>query len=82
MQLEGKVAIITGASQGIGKAFALRFADEGAKAVVADINFENAQKVAGKIKAEGGESLAVDTDISDDISVNKLVTFGAVNSPF
>ncbi len=84
MRLEGKVAIITGASQGIGEAFALRFADDGAKAVVADINFENAQKVAGKIKAEGGEGLAVHTDISDDISVNKLVknvveTYGKID---
>jgi len=72
MRLEGKVAIITGAGQGIGEAYASRFADEGAKVVVADINFENAQKVADKIKAKGGEAVAVHTDISDEASVKNL----------
>ena len=73
MKLEGKVAIITGAGQGIGRAYALRFADEGAKVVVAEIKFENGQKVADEIKAKGGEALAVHTDITDEASVHELV---------
>jgi NAD(P)-dependent dehydrogenase (short-subunit alcohol dehydrogenase family) len=73
MKLEGKVAIITGAGQGIGQSYALRFTDEGAKVVVPDIKFENAQKVADEIKAKGGEALAVHTDVSNEASVNELV---------
>jgi 3-oxoacyl-[acyl-carrier protein] reductase len=72
MRLEGKVTIITGAGQGIGEVYALGFSDEGAKVVVADIKFENAQKVADAIKAKGGEALAVHTDISDEASVKNL----------
>lgn len=84
MRLEGKVAIITGAGQGIGEAFALRFVNEGAKAVVADINFEKAEKVAGKIRTKGGEAIAVHTDISDDASVTELAkkvveTYGRID---
>lgn len=72
MQLKGKVAIITGASQGIGKAFALRFADEGAMVVVVNRRPEKGQEVVDEIKARGGEALAVPTDVSDDASVNGL----------
>ncbi len=84
MQLEGKVAIITGASQGIGKAFALRFADEGAKVVVVNRRPEKGQKVADEIKAGGGEALAVPADVSDDASVTELAkkvveTYGRID---
>lgn len=73
MRLEGKVAIITGASQGIGEAYALRFADEGAKVVVVNRRPEKGQKVAEAIKAKGREALAVPADVSDDTSVNAMV---------
>ena len=66
-RLEGKVAIVTGAGQGIGLAYAGRFLDEGAKVVVAEINEERA--AAGMKALEGkGESLLVQTDISDPAS--------------
>ena len=51
MKLEGKVAIITGAGQGIGEAYAKRFAAEGATVVVADINAEKGQAVADALGA-------------------------------
>ena len=63
-QLESKVAIITGAGSGIGKATALLFAGEGAKVVVSDINEEHGQEVVDEIKAAGGEALFVKADSS------------------
>jgi len=66
MLLKDKVAIITGAGQGIGRSYALGFANEGAKVVIADINGENGQNVVDKINADGGEALAVQTDVSNE----------------
>ena len=54
MRLKEKVAIITGDASGMGQGEAIRFAKEGAKVVVADLNFEGAQAVAEEIKAFGG----------------------------
>jgi 3-oxoacyl-[acyl-carrier protein] reductase len=64
MRLKDKVAIITGAGQGLGKEFAIRFAEEGAKVVIAEINFEKAQEVAKEIEQNGGDVLALKTDIT------------------
>ena len=64
MKLKDKVAIITGAGQGIGKEYALRFAREGAKVVIAEIKLENAQQVVKEIETQGGKALAVRTDVS------------------
>ena len=58
MRLKDKVAIITGAASGMGQGEAIRFAKEGAKVVVADLNVEGAQAVAEEIKAFGGEAIA------------------------
>jgi len=72
MKLKDKVAIITGAGRGIGRAYALRFAEEGAKVVIPEIILENAQKVVQEIKAKGGEGLAFLTDVSDETSTIEM----------
>jgi NAD(P)-dependent dehydrogenase (short-subunit alcohol dehydrogenase family) len=62
--LEKKVAIITGAGSGIGRATAVLFANEGAKVVVSDINEENGRKVVGEINQNGGEAFFIKADTS------------------
>jgi len=79
--LKDKVAIITGGGRGLGKAFALKYAEEGAKIFLPDINLEQAQEAAKEIKAKGGEAAAIQTDISDEKSCQKMAdevvkTFG------
>lgn len=66
MRLEGKVALITGAGAGIGKTTALRFAEEGAKVVVTDINLDSAKQTAGEITQAGGEAAAFRHDVSNE----------------
>ena len=70
--LQDKVAIITGPGRGLGKAFALRFADEGAKLFLPDISLERAQGTAEEIKAKGGEAFAMKTDISEEKDTQKM----------
>jgi 3-oxoacyl-[acyl-carrier protein] reductase len=84
MSLKDNVAIITGAGQGIGRAYALGFAENGAKVVVADIVLENAEKVVNEIEVQGGTALALRTDVSDEASANEMADktlekFGAVD---
>jgi 3-oxoacyl-[acyl-carrier protein] reductase len=67
-RLEDRVIIVTGGAQGIGRAFALRFATEGAKVVVADINGPAAEATAAEIGEAGGEAMVVITDVSDEES--------------
>jgi NAD(P)-dependent dehydrogenase (short-subunit alcohol dehydrogenase family) len=69
-RLEGKIAIITGAGQGIGRAYALRFVEEGAKVAVADLNHANAEAVAKEIGNE--RALAVHVDVSDEVSTSEM----------
>jgi 3-oxoacyl-[acyl-carrier protein] reductase len=69
---QDKVAIITGGGRGLGKAFALRYAEEGAKLLLPDINLENAEAVASEIKAKGGEATALLTDVSDEKSTLEM----------
>src|SRR4030042_441523 len=73
-RLEGKVAIVTGAGQGVGKGIALAFAKEGAKVVIAEINPETAKATADEIKQLGAEALAVVCDVGDEKQVKKLVS--------
>ena len=73
MRLRDKVAVITGAGQGIGRAYALRFAREGARVVLADVQEGNARRVAEEVRACGSEGIAVRTDVADPASVRALV---------
>ena len=70
---EEKVALVTGAGSGIGAAMARRFAEEGAKVVVADLNEEAAREIAAEIESDGGVAVAVREDVSDPASVEKSV---------
>jgi NAD(P)-dependent dehydrogenase (short-subunit alcohol dehydrogenase family) len=64
MRLAGKSVVLTGASTGIGRACALRFATEGARLVLASIHEEGGRALAREIEAHGGESIYVKTDVS------------------
>ena len=72
-ELKDKVAIVTGGGSGIGKSIALEFARVGAKVVVGSRKQENLDKVAEEIKAIGGESLAIATDVRVPEQVDNLV---------
>jgi NAD(P)-dependent dehydrogenase (short-subunit alcohol dehydrogenase family) len=73
MLLEGKIAILTGASSGIGRASALVFAREGAKVVLADIQDEQGEQIAQQIHESGGEALYVHTDVTKAEDARSLV---------
>lgn len=84
MRLENKVSLVTGAGQGIGKAIALAFANEGSKVVVNDINLDTAQATAQEIITMGGKALAIRADVSkkDEVSsmLRELLTnFGRID---
>jgi 3-oxoacyl-[acyl-carrier protein] reductase len=72
MRFKGKVAIVTGAGQGIGEAYAKALAGEGATVVVAEINEDSGRKVAAEIIAAGGKSLFVRTDVASPESAEHL----------
>ncbi|MBZ5201500.1 SDR family oxidoreductase [Planomicrobium chinense] len=72
MRLEGKVAIVTGAASGMGKAIAEAYAKEGAKVVVSDLNLEGATAVADALKETGAEAIAVKTNVTSEEDINQL----------
>lgn len=73
MRLAGKVAIITGAGSGIGRASAIMFAKEGASVVVADLDREKGMETVSLIKKGGGEARFVPVDVSNAADVEKMV---------
>jgi 3-oxoacyl-[acyl-carrier protein] reductase len=72
-RLKERIAIVTGAGQGIGRALALGLVREGAKVVIAEINAKNAIAVKQEIDAGGGTAIALQTDVSDESSVQAMV---------
>jgi 3-oxoacyl-[acyl-carrier protein] reductase len=75
MRLQGKVAIVTGGGSGFGEGIAKRFAEEGAKLVVADIDDANGKRVTGEIEAAHGQGCAayVHADVAKDSDVKGMV---------
>jgi 3-oxoacyl-[acyl-carrier protein] reductase len=71
-KLEGKVAVVTGAGSGIGRASAQLFAAEGAKVAVVDVDAEPAAATAAAIEAAGGEAIAIATDVADASAVEAM----------
>ncbi len=73
MKLSGKVALVTGAAQGIGKAIALLLARNGADIAVSDINLEKAEETAKEISAIGPKAMAVKVDVANLSDVERMV---------
>ncbi|RIK54967.1 MAG: short-chain dehydrogenase [Chloroflexi bacterium] len=73
MRLQGKVAIVTGAASGIGRATALRFAQEGARVVVADINTAGAAACAELIHQQGGTATFIATDVASEADIQAMI---------
>lgn len=71
--LEGRVAVITGAAQGIGRAIALELSKRGATVVINDISEQLAVKVVNEVKSNGGEAIAVQADISNFEQAHDLI---------
>ena len=72
-RLTGKVALITGAAHGIGRAYALRFAAEGARVAIADLDLPGAEIVAKEIAAQNGEAIAVALDVTDPAIISDAI---------
>ena len=86
-QLEGRVALVTGGSSGIGRATALTFARDGAKVVAADVNAEGGEETVSMVKEAGGDAIFVKTNVSSSAEVETLInktveTYGQMDCAF
>ncbi len=72
-RLDGRVALVTGAARGIGRATALRLASEGARLALADLDEEGCRRTAAEIAETGSEALPLSCDVSDAAQVQKTV---------
>mgnify|MGYP000288942960 CR=1 FL=1 len=82
--MEGKIAIVTGAAMGIGRASSILLALHGAKVVISDINADKAQETATMIRENSGECIVVITDVAQDLEVKQLIektieTYGKID---
>lgn len=73
MRLQDKVAVVTGAASGMGKAIAVLYAQEGAKVIVSDINGEGASTVADQISGAGGQATAVAANVAKEEDIQNLI---------
>ncbi|SFD21340.1 SDR family oxidoreductase [Bacillus sp. UNCCL81] len=73
MRLQNKVAVVTGAGSGMGKAIAALYAKEGAKVVVSDINVDAANSTVEEIKSNGGEAIAVMANVAHENDIQNLI---------
>jgi len=73
LELEGKIALVTGAAQGIGRAIALLLAQKGADIVVSDINLEKAEEMAKEIEAVGRKGMAIKVDVANTDDVERMI---------
>jgi NAD(P)-dependent dehydrogenase (short-subunit alcohol dehydrogenase family) len=73
MNLQNKVAVVTGASRGIGRGIALTLAEAGVKVLVSDLKIEDCAKVVTEIKKQGGEALAFKCDVTKSQDVTQLI---------
>ena len=85
--LNGKVALVTGAASGLGKASAKRLAKDGAAICVADLNMDGANETAEEIKKDGGKAIAVNMDVTSEASVSDgfkktIAEFGGIDIAF
>lgn len=73
MSLAGKIALVTGAAQGIGRDIALALANDGADVAICDVNLDTAQKTAGDIEAKGRKSLALKANVAASADVTAMI---------
>lgn len=84
MLLEGKVGLVTGGGDGIGRATCITFANDGAKVAVSDVRLDAAEETAAMIRDRGGEAIAIEADVSREEAVQAMVatavsTFGRLD---
>ena len=84
MSLKDKVALVTGAASGIGKACALKMAEQGAAIVIADLNLKKSREVANQIIAAGGKAIAIAMDVTNETEVfagidSAVATLGSID---